>query len=77
MTEEQLNKKKEEQLNEYCWRIAGYLYVEFVTPENYTIEEAERLLNKTVLPTALKKILKENENRVIEHLKKFCEKPYK
>ncbi len=60
-----------EQTEYYSDSIAGYLWCEGITFENYDREEAMVFLEKTCLPTALKKHLLENENQVLEILKKY------
>lgn len=65
---------KEEQKNEYCERIASYLICEGLFYSKYNIDEANALLDKTCLPTALKRHLKENEeiikNMLLKHEQK-------
>jgi hypothetical protein len=64
----------ESQIVEHCEGLAAFLFNEGLFYSNYTITEANELLNKTCLPTALKRLLSENETIVLEILKYYDEK---
>ena len=61
----------DEKINEYCEKIASYLYCEGLFFDEYTLDEAILLLDKTCLPTALKSHLKTFENKVCKN-KNLC-----
>jgi hypothetical protein len=61
----------QEKTQEYCEKIASYLFNDGVRLFNYNIDEANTLIDKTCLPTALKKHLKENESIVLNLLKEY------
>ena len=59
----------EDKIQEHCEKIALYLKCEGLSFENFTMKEANELLDKTCLPTALKRHLRDYKEIVLEVLK--------